>query len=47
VHPLPVTANGFTSTAGAQTVEVASSHVAMISHPGEVTDLILAACKGI
>ena len=30
---------------GATTVEVASSHVAMISHPREVTDLILAAAR--
>jgi hypothetical protein len=27
--------------AGATTVEIGSSHVAMISHPGAVTDLIL------
>ena len=32
--------------AGATTVEVDSSHVAMISHPDEVTDLILAAVAG-
>ncbi|MET7996663.1 alpha/beta hydrolase [Amycolatopsis sp. NPDC005232] len=30
--------------AGAQTVEVASSHVAMISKPAETIDLIVAAC---
>jgi len=34
------------SRAGATTVEVDSSHVAMISHPDEVTDLILAAVAG-
>ena len=34
------------SRAGATTVEVESSHVAMISHPDEVTDLILAAVAG-
>lgn len=32
--------------AGARTIEVASSHVAMISHPEETVDLILAACAG-
>jgi len=31
--------------AGAHTVEVASSHVAMISHPHEVTELIIAAAQ--
>jgi pimeloyl-ACP methyl ester carboxylesterase len=30
---------------GAHTVEIASSHVAMISHPGAVTDLILDAAR--
>jgi len=34
------------SRAGATTVEVDSSHVAMISHPDEVTELILAAVAG-
>jgi len=33
--------------AGATTVEIDSSHVAMISHPDEVTDLILAAVAGV
>jgi pimeloyl-ACP methyl ester carboxylesterase len=32
--------------AGAKTVEIRSSHVAMISHPDKVTDLILKAVKG-
>jgi hypothetical protein len=33
--------------AGVTTVEIASSHVAMISHPGAVTDLILAAAHAV
>ena len=35
----------FASRMGATTVEVASSHVAMVSHPGEVTGLITAAAE--
>src|SRR5882757_1081285 len=35
----------FASRMGATTVEVPSSHVAMISHPQEVTELILAAVE--
>ena len=30
---------------GAHTIEIDSSHVAMISHPGAVTDLILGAVR--
>jgi len=33
----------FASRMGATTIEVASSHVAMVSHPDEVTGLITAA----
>jgi len=33
--------------AGATTVEIASSHVAMISHPAVVTDLILGAADAV
>jgi hypothetical protein len=33
----------FASRMGATTIEVASSHVAMVSHPDEVTQLITAA----
>jgi hypothetical protein len=32
---------------GATTVEVASSHVAMVSHPDDVVSLIEAAAKGV
>jgi pimeloyl-ACP methyl ester carboxylesterase len=32
---------------GATTVEVASSHVAMVSHPSEVTELVVAAARTI
>ncbi len=31
--------------AGARTIEVASSHVAMVSHPAETADLIIAAAS--
>jgi len=31
---------------GAQTIELASSHVSLLSHPQEVADLILAATQG-
>ena len=30
----------FAARMGAETIEVPSSHVAMVSHPGETTDLI-------
>jgi hypothetical protein len=35
----------FASRMGATTIEVPSSHVAMVSHPGEVADLITAAAE--
>jgi pimeloyl-ACP methyl ester carboxylesterase len=35
----------FASRMGATTIEVPSSHVAMVSHPGEVADLIRAAAE--
>ena len=35
----------FASWMGATTIEVASSHVAMVSHPDEVTRLITAAAE--
>jgi pimeloyl-ACP methyl ester carboxylesterase len=35
----------FASRMGATTIEVASSHVAMVSHPDEVTGLITAAAE--
>lgn len=41
----PEAERAMAARAGAETVEVASSHVAMISHPQETTDLILAAIK--
>jgi pimeloyl-ACP methyl ester carboxylesterase len=39
----PTAERAMAARAGAHTVEIASSHVAMISHPAEVVDLILAA----
>lgn len=39
----PEAERAMAARAGAHTVEVASSHVAMISHPHEVTELIVAA----
>jgi pimeloyl-ACP methyl ester carboxylesterase len=41
----PAAERAMAARAGAHTVEVASSHVAMISHPREVTDLIIAAAS--
>ena len=37
----------FAARMGATTVEVPSSHVAMVSHPDEVTQLIKAAAKAV
>jgi pimeloyl-ACP methyl ester carboxylesterase len=37
----------FAARMGAKTVEVASGHVAMVSHPDEVTELILAAAEAV
>jgi pimeloyl-ACP methyl ester carboxylesterase len=37
----------FAQRMGAETVEVASSHVAMVSHPQEVTDLVTAAARSV
>jgi pimeloyl-ACP methyl ester carboxylesterase len=39
----PATERFMAKRAGSTTVEVKSSHVAMISHPADVTDLILEA----
>jgi pimeloyl-ACP methyl ester carboxylesterase len=45
-HAIPAEAERFMAhRMGAQTVEVDSSHVAMISHPTEVTQLVLAAAR--
>jgi pimeloyl-ACP methyl ester carboxylesterase len=41
----PEAERAMAARAGARTVEVASSHVAMISHPQEVTELIVAAAE--
>jgi pimeloyl-ACP methyl ester carboxylesterase len=41
----PATERFMAKRAGSTTVEVKSSHVAMISHPGAVTDLILTAVR--
>jgi hypothetical protein len=43
----PATERFMAKRAGATTVEIASSHVAMISHPGVVTDLILDAAHAV
>jgi pimeloyl-ACP methyl ester carboxylesterase len=43
----PATERFMAQRAGATTVEVASSHVAMISHPRQVTDLILDAARSL
>jgi pimeloyl-ACP methyl ester carboxylesterase len=37
----------FATRMGATTVEIPSSHVAMVSHPGEVTELIETAAKAV
>ena len=37
----------FARRMGAETVEVASSHVAMVSHPDAVSELIQAAAKAV
>lgn len=42
----PVAERAMAARAGAHTVEVASSHVAFISHPAETVELILAAVAG-
>jgi hypothetical protein len=36
----------FATRMGATTVEIASSHVAMVSHPDQVTELLRAAAQG-
>jgi len=43
----PDAERAFAQRMGAVTVEVASSHVAMVSHPVEVVDLVETALKGI
>jgi pimeloyl-ACP methyl ester carboxylesterase len=37
----------FASRMGATTVEIPSSHVAMVSHPGDVAQLIETAAEGV
>ena len=37
----------FAARMGADTVEIPSSHVAMVSHPGEVTELIEKAAEAV
>ena len=41
----PEAERAMAARAGAHTVEITSSHVAMISHPHEVTELISAAAE--
>jgi pimeloyl-ACP methyl ester carboxylesterase len=43
----PDAERSFAQRMGAVAVEVSSSHVAMVSHPDEVVDLIETALKGI
>jgi pimeloyl-ACP methyl ester carboxylesterase len=43
----PDAERSFAQRMGAVTVEAASSHVAMVSHPDEVADLIETALKGV
>jgi pimeloyl-ACP methyl ester carboxylesterase len=43
----PDAERSFAARMGAVALEVASSHVAMVSHPDEVVDLIETALKGI
>jgi pimeloyl-ACP methyl ester carboxylesterase len=43
----PATERFMAKRAGATTVEIASSHVAMISHPGVVTDLVVEAAHAV
>ena len=43
----PDAERSFATRMGAVALEVASSHVAMVSHPDEVVDLIETALKGI
>jgi pimeloyl-ACP methyl ester carboxylesterase len=43
----PDAERSFAQRMGAVTVEAASSHVAMVSHPAEVVDLIQTALKGV
>ena len=46
-HTIPPATELFMAKrAHAHTIEINSSHVAMISHPDAVTDLILAAVRG-
>ena len=43
-HTIPPVAERFMANrAGSHTIEIRSSHVAMISHPGVVANLVLAA----
>jgi pimeloyl-ACP methyl ester carboxylesterase len=41
----PEAERAMAARAGSKTVEIRSSHVAMMSHPDKVTDLILAATR--
>jgi pimeloyl-ACP methyl ester carboxylesterase len=43
----PEAESAMAARAGAMTVEVPSSHVAMMSHPQETTDLIVTAARGL
>jgi pimeloyl-ACP methyl ester carboxylesterase len=43
----PDAERSFATRMGATTIEVASSHVAMVSHPGEVADLIAQAASAV
>jgi pimeloyl-ACP methyl ester carboxylesterase len=43
----PDAERSFAQRMGATTIEIASSHVAMVSHPDEVVDLVETAVKGV
>jgi hypothetical protein len=43
----PEAESAMAARAGAMTIEVPSSHVAMMSHPQETTDLIVTAARGL
>jgi pimeloyl-ACP methyl ester carboxylesterase len=43
----PDAERSFAQRMGATTIEIASSHDAMVSHPDEVVDLVETAVKGV
>jgi hypothetical protein len=47
IEPLQAGERQFAARMGAATVEIASSHVAMVSDPGDVTQLIKTAAEAV